>query len=140
MPTTLVGLLLFAGLLVPGFVHYTQRRWRVPQRSLSPLVETANLVTVSMATNAVVLTLFGAYRSWQPDHAPDVRRVVLDGWSYSGDRIGYLSLWAATLLAASSGLAYLLGVRPRWIEGFSARFAPSIVDLSTWYYVFEAGP
>jgi hypothetical protein len=140
MPTTLVGLLLFVGFLVPGFVHYTQRRWRVPQRSLSPLLETANLITVSAATNAIVLVLFGLYRMVEAEHSPDVKRMAVEGWSYSARRIGYISLWGFGLLAASTALAFVLGVRPKFIESFSARFAPSLVDVSAWYHVFEDGP
>lgn len=93
-----------------------------------------------MATNAIALVVFALFRSWQPAHSPDVRRIVLDGWEYSAERIGYLALWGAVLLGVSSALAYLLGARPNWIETFSARFAPSIVDISTWYHVFEVGP
>ncbi|MCW2750510.1 MAG: putative rane protein [Aeromicrobium sp.] len=139
MPTTLGGLIVFVGLLVPGFVHHTQRRARVPQRALSPLVETANLVTVSAATNALVLGAFGLYRAWQPEHSPEVGRVLIERSQYVGANLGYLASWGVALLLLSSGLAFVLGARPKAIERFATRFAPSIVDVSTWYYVFEAG-
>jgi len=140
VPTSIVGLIVFVGFLVPGFVHYTQRRSRVPQRSPSALVETANLVTVSVATNAVVFVLFASWRSLVPKHSPDVRRLIVEGWQYSADRLPYLGFWVAGLLLGSSALAFVLGIRPVWLESFSARFAPTLVDASTWYHVFEAGP
>jgi len=139
MPTTVVGLLLFVGFLVPGFVYHAQRRARVPQRALSALVETANLVTVSTATNAVVLVAFGLYRTWQPRHSPDVRRVVFEPARYVSENLGYVAAWGCALLLASSVLALILGVRPKLVARFSARFAPSIVDVSAWYFVFESG-
>jgi hypothetical protein len=52
MPTTLSGLLIFVVLIVPGLTHYVQRRARTPQRTLSPLVETAALITVSTLRQA----------------------------------------------------------------------------------------
>lgn len=43
-------------------------------------------------------------------------------------------------LALSSGLAVLLGVRPRFIQTIAERFTPAIVDVSAWYHVFDEGP
>lgn len=140
MPTTIVGLVVAITLLVPGFIHHTQRRARVQQRSASALVETANLVTISTLTNGMALALFSAFRAWQPDHSPDVRRIITDGWNYTGDGVGYLALWGAGLILLSTAFAFLLGVRPGWLGSFSARFAPTIVDSSAWYQVFESAP
>jgi hypothetical protein len=140
VPTTLVGLVVAITLLVPGFIHHTQRRARVQQRAASTLVETANLVTVSTLTNGLALALFAVLRAWQPDHTPDVARIFRDGSEYTADQISYLATWGAGLLLLSSALAFLLGARPEWLERFSARFAPTLVDSSAWYQVFEAVP
>ncbi len=140
MPTTLGGLLIFVVLLVPGLLHYVQRRSRVPQRSLSPLVETATLATVSVATNALAIGAFGLVRSLSPGHTPDVGRLVLEGAQYGAPRLGYLLLWSAGVMALSSALAVVLGIRPRWLRTASTRLAPVIVDVSAWYHVFEAAP
>lgn len=140
MPTTLVGLVVAITLLVPGFIHHTQRRARVQQRAASTLVETANLVTVSTLTNGLTLALFAVFRAWQSDHTPDVERIFRDGSEYTAEQISYLATWGAGLLLVSSALAFLLGARPGWLERFSARFAPTLVDSSAWYQVFEAVP
>jgi hypothetical protein len=140
VPTTLGGLLIFVLLLVPGFLHYVQRRSRVPQRSLSPLVETATLVTVSVATNAVAIAAFGLVRVLLPSHTPDVRRLLVEGTAYGAARLGYLLLWGGAVLLVSSTLALVLGMRPGWVGALSTRFAPAIVDVSGWYHVFEEGP
>src|SRR4051812_31657216 len=140
MPTTVTGLLLFVLYLVPGFLYVTQRRARTPQPSVSPLVETANLVTVSTFTNLLAVLLFGVVRYAMSAHTPDPRRMVVDGWSYTQYRLPYVGLWAIGLLGVSSAAAFILGRRPRWIERFSVGFAPSIVDISAWYQAFEDGP
>ncbi len=140
MPTTLGGFLIFVLLLVPGFIHYVQRRSQVPQRSLSPLVETATLATVSVATNAVAISAFGVARIFLPAHSPDIGRLLIEGTGYAAPRLGYLLLWGGAVLAFSSALALALGMRPKWLRAVSTRFAPAIVDVSAWYHVFEEGP
>lgn len=140
MPTTLGGLLIFVLLLVPGFIHYVQRRSQVPQRTLSPLVETANLATVSVVTNALAIAAFGLARIFLPDHSPDIGRFLIEGTGYAAPRLGYLLLWGGGLLAFSSALALALGSRPHGLRALSTRFAPAIVDVSAWYHVFEEGP
>lgn len=46
MPTTLVGLLIFVVLLVPGFLSYLQRRALVPSRALSDLLSAREISTL----------------------------------------------------------------------------------------------
>jgi len=140
VPTTAAGLFIFAALLAPGFIHYVQRRRAVPQRTLSPLVETATLTTVSIVTNLVALGFFALIRTALPEHTPDVQRLLLEGKEYAAARTGYLFGWAALLLGLSCVLAFIIGVRPHWIARFTERFAPAIVDVSAWYHAFEDGP
>jgi hypothetical protein len=140
MPTTVGGLFIFAALLVPGFIHYVQRRARIPQRTLSPLVETATLTTISIATNLAAIGVFGVLRAVLPQHTPDVRLLILQGSASAAGQMGYLLLWGTALIAVSSGLAFLLAARPGFMGRFSERFAPAIVDVSAWFHVFEEGP
>jgi hypothetical protein len=140
MPTTLVGLVVFVTFLVPGFVQYLQRRRRVLIGKLSPLVETATLFTTSLLTNAVVLTLFSLFRARYPDHTPDIRRILVEGSAYTYPRLGYLWAWAIGLLAASCALAAAIGSPPRAIRKLTRRFAPLIVDTTSWVQAFEEKP
>lgn len=140
MPTTIGGLLIFGAFLVPGFLYYMQRRSRVPQRSLSPLVETAALTTVSMVTNVVALGLFGITRAVWPNHTPDIRRLFLEGSRYAAPRLGYLLIWGAAILIVSSTFALAFGMRPWPLATLVERFTPVIVDVSAWYHVFDEGP
>ncbi len=103
-------------------------------------METATLTTVSIATNAFAIGLFGIVRTLLPNNTPEMRRLLLEGSAYAAPRLGYLLLWGAAILTASSGLALILGMRPRVIEAVGERFAPAIVDVSAWYHAFDEGP
>ncbi len=140
MPATFVQLLLFVIFLVPGFLHYVQRRSRVPQRSLSPLVEAATLGTVSLVTNAITLGVFAVVRLFLGGHSPEPRRVFEEGLGYTGPRLGYSLVWFAGLVAMSCVIAFVLGARPGPVAWLAERFAPAIVDVSAWYHVFDEGP
>ncbi len=136
MPTTVSGLIVFTAFLVPGFVHYVQRRRRAPQRRLSPLVETATLTTVSTFTNLVAVGIFALVRGVKPNNTPDVGRLAREGMDYAGDRIGYLLGWGAGVLLLSTALALLLALGSEWFPG-SRLFPPLIVDVSAWYQIFD---
>lgn len=140
MPSSLSGLVLFVVLLVPGFIHYIQRRRRVPQSSLSPLVETATLVSVSVFTNLLAIGAFGLIRTFAPGHTPDVRRMFVEGLAYTAPRLAYIVAWAVVLLTTSSVLAVLLAVRPGFVQKLSDSATPIIRDIPAWYFVFESGP
>lgn len=141
MPTTLSGLLIFVVLIVPGLTHYVQRRARAPQRTtLSPVVETATLVTVSALCYSVVVVIFATFRILTPRHSPDVRRLVLEGAKYAAPRFGYLVGWGMGAIAIATVIAFLLGAQVGPIANVSRRFAPVIAETSAWYSVFESGP
>lgn len=144
MPTTLSGLVVFAVLSIPGFLHYVQRRALVPlrlERAPSPLVEAATLASVSIFTNALALGCFGIARMLLPHHTPEVRRLILDGAGYAAPRVAYLLLWASAALGVSSGLAMLLGRRPGPVRAIARWVTPPVaVDVSAWTHLFEEGP
>lgn len=140
MPSSLTGLVLFVVLLIPGFIHYIQRRRRVPQSSLSPLVETATLVSVSVFTDLLAIGVFGLIRTFAPDHTPDVRRMFVEGLDYTAPRVAYIVAWAVCLLTISSALAVLLAVRLGFVQKLSDSATPIIRDIPAWYFVFESGP
>lgn len=137
MPTTLVGLLIFVAFLTPGLLHYIQRRALAPQRSLSPLVETATLTSISLVTNAVSLSAFGIIRLVVPSHTPDVGALLRQGDQYLIPRLPYVFGWGIGILACSCALA-ITAARWRWFRSTAGRlFTPVIVDSSAWYQVFE---
>jgi len=59
-----------------------------------------------MVTNVVAALLFSLYGMLFSNHAPDVRKLVLDGRTYIAPRIGYLLGWPKFLglLGASPAL------------------------------------
>jgi hypothetical protein len=136
MPTTLSGLAIFVVFLTPGFLNYIQRRRRVPQRSLSSLVEVATFLSISVLTNAAALGIFVAIRAITPDHTPNVEGLVTEGFKYVDPRIGYIVVWTIIVLGISCTLAVIIGIWP----GPFRNLTPVIIDSSAWYYAFELGP
>lgn len=136
MPTTFVGLVLFVVFLVPGYVYSIERRSRLPSRPLSSLSETVGLVFVSVVTNAVAALVFGALRALLSRHTPDVGRWIRTGSAYAEPRIAYLAAWCGALLLLSCALAFLIGLTSGR-KGPSRLLNPVILDVSTWYHVFE---
>jgi hypothetical protein len=55
---------------------------RVVQGALSPLVETASLITVAVFTNAAALGVFALVHVIVKPHTPDVHRILADGSGY----------------------------------------------------------
>jgi hypothetical protein len=136
MPSTLGGLALFVAFLTPGFLNYIQRRRRAPQRTLSPLVEIATFLSISVATNIAAVAIFSLVRLITPEHTPNVELLASRGASYVDPRLGYVALWGLGILALSCCMAVAVGVWP----GPLRRLTPVIVDSSAWYEIFEAAP
>lgn len=138
MPSTLVGLLIFIGLLVPGFVHHTWRRRTVPLRPDSPLLETASLVTISLVADLTALALFGIARWVRPSAFLDPADFLAAPRQFFIDNLGAASRTALGLLILATLVALLIAARVPPLRWLSARFDPAIVDVPAWYEVFEA--
>lgn len=112
MPTTLVGLLVFLVLLVPGFA-YTLRRERVASsRDLSVFRETVELAFVSVVADAVVLLLFAGARALWPGSTPDAPQLLRDPGHYAIDHLGLVAAWGGGMLAVAAALAALAAGPP----------------------------
>jgi hypothetical protein len=136
MPSTLGGLAIFVVFLTPGFLNYVQRRRRVPQRALSPLVEVSTFVSISVFTNLLALGLFALVRWITPDHSPNVEQMLTEGATYIDPRVGYIAAWSAGVLVVSCALAVLIGSGKLPFP----ELTPVIINTSAWYQVFESGP
>jgi Family of unknown function (DUF6338) len=130
VPSTIDGLLLFLVFLVPGFLSYIQRRKRVDERRLSPLVELATFVTTSVVTTIVALGIFTLLRWVLPHHTPNSEQLFSGPHKYLLARPGYVVAWGLLLLAISSFLGFAIG---RWGRAW---ITPIIVDMSAWNLLF----
>src|ERR1700722_9504940 len=137
MPTTLGGLAIFVVFLTPGFLNYLQRKRRVPQRKLSPLVEVATLLSVSVFTNLLAIGLFALVRTFLPKHTPNVQQILIQGSTYIDPRIGYIAAWSLGILVTSCIIAVLVG---SGVIPFDRLITPLIIDNSAWYQVFDSAP
>lgn len=140
MPTTLVGLIIFLAFLTPGFLHYIQRRALAPEGPLSPLVETATLTTISLVTNLAALGAFGLIRTLLPDHTPDMGKLLAVKSTYFRSYPAYVLSWFTGVLGLSSLLAVILARNESVRRAITAQLTPVILDISSWYYLFEKAP
>jgi hypothetical protein len=159
VPTNALGVLIFATLFVPGFIHREARRTLRPVRSNETAFEqTVGIVTVSLVTNLVVGLVFASLRtiSAVEGHTPDVQALFkdFDAYVFNGDpnRTAYVLAWLVGYVAACSLLAVLLAqtarVRPRsnreqvtrkqtLFHKISMAITGPITADSAWYRVLE---
>lgn len=155
MPSTFAGLVIFVISLTPGFVYLLLYERGIPHRTLSAFRETALVVCVSLAADAVVLVLFAVLRAWAPGATLDVGAVARNPDGYL--RTGYTEViwWSfallstATILAAwvGSGLARRwLALATSWLPSRLQRFrvtpkaTPHLSGLPAWWATFHEHP
>lgn len=104
MPTTLLSLVLFVVLLLPGFAYTLRRERLASTRTLSPFRETVSLAFVSIVADAAALAGFALVRAAMPRTTPAVTALLHDP-NYRQAHFGDLVGWGAGLLAAATLLA-----------------------------------
>jgi len=116
MPTTLVGLLIFVVLLLPGFAYLVGKERHGPERRASPFRETVAIVAASIASELFVLVLFGLARLALPNALPDITELIRVPRAYlvgTQGKPGHLVMVGASglvALAAATALAYAASV------------------------------
>ena len=151
MPTSLVGLLLFVGLLAPGFCYLLRREREVPNRPVSVFRETVTLVLTSLACDAAVAVGFGLVRVLLPRQTPDVGALVRGPSSYGRQHYATLAWWALGLLAvacllatvmASADFSAKVGAGLHRVPGLGWLAPPArgVRFRSAWWRVFKDHP
>jgi hypothetical protein len=147
VPSTLLGLVLFAVLLAPGLTFVLARERRIPERPLSAFRETAVVACVSLVADLVVLAGFAAVRAVAPGLTVDVGALVRAPAAYL--RTGYRPVfwWGVILLAVATGLAVAAGsgwLRRQVVRGRLRRLAgPGEAHdsaVSAWWLLFNEHP
>jgi hypothetical protein len=147
VPSTLLGLTLFAVLLTPGLAFVLARERHRPERSLSAFRETAVVACASLAADLVALAGFAAIRAVAPGLTPDIGQLVRTPGNYL--RIGYLPVfwWGVVLFAIATGLGAAAGsglLRRVVARGPLARLAgPAETHdsgVSAWWLLFNEHP
>ena len=102
IPSTILGLVLFIVLLVPGFAYVLRSERRIPVAQQSAFRETIRIVFASVACLTVIGLALALLRWRYPSLTPDVGGLVRDP---AAARDNYVSLawWSfAGLLAATA--------------------------------------
>jgi Family of unknown function (DUF6338) len=140
MPTTLMSLVLFVVLLLPGFVYLTGKERGGTERHVSPFRETVTIVTASITSEIAVLILFAIARSVWPSATPDVGALIRGGSAYLRGNYREFAIWGAGLLACSTVLAYVAtipAVRRGMARLHLAGPYPHSSAVSAWWMLFE---
>lgn len=129
MPSTVLGLVLFLALLTPGFVFVATREARFPAADRSPLRETAQFASASVACDAVALLLFAAARFAFPTATPDIGLLVETGTEYVKSEYRLVATWAGIFLLVASAIGF---AGARWLPALRGE----IVRHSAWWAAF----
>ncbi|MDQ1685003.1 MAG: hypothetical protein QOC82_1740 [Frankiaceae bacterium] len=113
MPTTVVGLLVFVLLLVPGLAHHLILERHGSTRRLSTFRETVAVAFVSVLSLGASLGGFAVIRTLWPSGTPDVGSLIRCPRPYFNQHYGRVFAWAIGLLALATVLA-VLAASPRF--------------------------
>lgn len=131
MPSTFVSLVLFVAFLSPGIVFFLVREARRPQRELSAFRETAVVVLMGVACNALILAILFVIRAvLDPTWLPDPWMLLAHPGGYFRLHTEAIVFLAAGIVAAGCLAAVFLGYQAPPSVG-SIRFE------SAWYKVFH---
>lgn len=140
MPSTLVGLTIFVVLLAPGFCYVLRREQVYPGRKHSVFRETVMLVFAGLASNTVVLALFGLFRTLFPQQTPDVGRLVREPDVYFRESYLPVTWWAVGLILAACALAVVAVDHPDWLHRKMRAGQEDVRHASAWWIAFENHP
>lgn len=138
MPDTLFSLAILILLLLPGVVFVIQIDNKRPSRELSALRELTSIAAVGALCDFVVLVIFGIIRTLFPKATPDVGQIERVGFAYARLHFVTEGWWITGLLAASCGLAFLLGTFWPNVAGKVA--SGNISFTSSWWELFHQHP
>lgn len=151
VPSTLVGLLLFAVLLGPGYVYVRRLEQIKPAYNESVFRETVAIVAASIACNFAALAVFYIIRITLPHLTPDVGELVRGSDAYIRDEYALVGAYGFGTYVMAVMIAFLAGhpavrtsklARAKWIRKWirKATGQPSVVGQSAWTKLFVSEP
>lgn len=129
IPATLLGLVLFAASIGPGFIYYRVSEGRKPRHERTPLLEAAELVLVGAVSSTIALLIVLSLGE---------RLYLLDSDALAQQGSDYvLAEPRRTLVSALAVLAFgsIMAAAIAWIANPAAR---TIEPGSVWYRVLNA--
>ncbi|WP_220505533.1 DUF6338 family protein [Microbispora sp. H10830] len=105
MPTTLVGVILFVVLMLPGFAYLVGKERVGTERRTSPFRETVAIAAASVTSELAVFGLFAVVRAVRPDLTPNVGQLIQHPETYAPVHYEELIGWGVGLLLAAVALA-----------------------------------
>ena len=145
MPSTVLGLALFIGLLAPGFCFIAAREARLPERELSGLRETSLFLFVAVLCDVLALLALALVGAFHHSATPDVPALILDPSGYIASHLAFLGVWSLGLLVLACLIGWIFGMAsvslPQWYrKKFRNRNLGRIEFVSGWFkYLEESG-
>ncbi len=140
LPTSLLSVVIFVVLLLPGVAYLAVRGRTGPERPQTALREAVTVVSVSLVALTVVLGLAALVRMVLPEHTPSFGELLKSPHGYFLRHYVSVIWWGVALLAlavaGAAGTAWLLSVR--WPGKRTLRPHPS--RMSSWWLAFTEYP
>ncbi|SIR31240.1 DUF6338 family protein [Micromonospora avicenniae] len=145
MPTTVLGVVIFVGLLLPGYLYERRRERDIPQRTRSPLRETMSVLFVGVSADVVTGLILALAWSTLPVRAPDLAALLRTPREYLIAGPWLVVGWAAAGLAFACLSAYLVAARPwhRWLRRrtrFGKLLRHAEPQQSSWWLLLREHP
>lgn len=134
IPNTLLGLLVLAASIGPGYVFVRVAELRNPRPSRSALLELAELVSVGGAASAIGLFLVLIvlrFTEWVGAEWVDVNALAREGTTYALEHPARGLLFLLAVIGTAYGLAYISA--KWWYRDFPA----SLRNHSTWHELLD---
>ncbi|MEV6373180.1 DUF6338 family protein [Micromonospora musae] len=118
MPATVLGVVIFVALLLPGYLYERRRERDIPQRTRSPLRETMSVLFVGVAADGFAGLILASAWSTLPVRAPDLAALLRTPREYVIAKPWLVTGWAVGGMALACLWAYFVAARPwhRWVR------------------------
>lgn len=137
VPNTLASVTIFVVLLLPGYIFVRRRQQVSPTRERSAFSEVASVLFAGAVFDAVILAVFLASHRIFPRLPLRLDKFVSNPGAYTRTHYNEVALWAAFLLLAAAGVAYLVASE-RVLSFLSKRSGKSSeVHQSAWWLLFN---
>lgn len=140
VPTTLVSLVIFVVLLLPGFTFVRRQQLVNPSRESSAFSEIATVLFAGAVFDTLVLALFLTSHKVFPALPPDLDEFVREPGGYTRAHYDEIALWTAILVLLATLAAYLACTRRVRTVVSNWSGLPPEAGQSAWWMIFDQHP
>lgn len=146
MPTSVVALVIFLLLALPGYTYQRRMQRHAPELTRSAFDEVLVILFSGAAIDAAVAVLFVVGGAWFQPPFPRLEQFITSPRTYLAQNLGQVSLWSSAFLVLAVGLAFLIA-SPRWgklglkvLRGTTEQRSRNNPNQSAWWLLFHENP